>query len=67
MTTSLVYEQMVRERPKTVSLALEEADGMAASPQLVQETYDSLVGGGGDDAQVPGMQVGIENERCKHS
>jgi len=57
VTTSLVYEQMVRERPRSVSLTFEEADGMAACPQLVEDAYNNLTEGGGDAAQVPGMQV----------
>lgn len=55
VTTSLVYERVVKEVPQSVSQVYEEADGMAASPKLVAGCYDDLLKH--EEHKVPAMQV----------
>lgn len=59
VTTSLIYERMARSRepPRSVHAAVEEADGMAPSPQMVAGAYTRLLAGGGAADPVPAMQV----------
>ena len=55
VTSSLIYERMTRDFPRSASQVMSEADAMAASPQIValaqRDLQDSTV------KEVPAMQV----------
>ena len=55
VTTSLIYERVVKEIPASIVKVHEEADGMAASAKVVADRYDSLLKSG--EQEVPAMQV----------
>lgn len=55
VTTSLVYERLAKEPPRSVHQAFEEADGMAVSPQMVAGAYNELLTS--EKNPVPAMQV----------
>ncbi len=55
VTTSLIYERIVRETPASVFQVHEEADGMAASAKTVADRYEDLLKSG--EQAVPAMQV----------
>lgn len=57
VTTSLIYERIVRETPASVVKVHEEADGMAASTKAVFDRYEDLLKSG--EQEVPAMQVRI--------
>ena len=55
VTTSLCYERMVKEVPRSPSQMFDDGDGMGASPHLVAGAYHDILKSA--ENAVPGMMV----------